>query len=140
MLFSSWWRKLSRAVRRKSPLWARSPDGRTPPVTSPAVVTSGTRHSQEDEARLTPGLRQENERLRQRVRELEDERDRERQSLATLRAEYAAYRHSLAAWARGQFTEAELRRFTEEEDEVKCLPLDQFIGELDEIIKGRQHA
>jgi hypothetical protein len=86
------------------------------------------------------GLREENERLRQRVHKLEVERDRERQFLAALQAEYATQRRSLADWVRAQFTEDELRRFGQEEDEAHCRSLDELMGELEAVVQDRRNA
>src|ERR1700730_6618322 len=106
MLFFAWWRKLYCSVRRRSSPQVQSDE-------NPHTTGSGAEMIRSGEELSNACLVQENERLRQRVRELEGER----QSLAALRAECAAYRHVLSGWAQGQFTQAELRRLVQEEDE-----------------------
>jgi hypothetical protein len=82
-------------------------------------------------------LRAENERLKERVQRLEEERERERQALAAVRAERDAYRRAAYAWAAGQVTDEDLRRYAAEED---GLPLDDFIGELEGGAKANKDA
>jgi hypothetical protein len=86
------------------------------------------------------GLADEIERLRQRVRDLEQGRDMDRMALADVRAEFAAYRRALADAAMRQYTEEQLRQFAQEEDETQCRTLDEFIGELEAVVKGKRDA
>jgi len=74
------------------------------------------------------------ENLKLRVKQLEEELALISQSLAKIQAEHDTYRRSLHAQVLTQFSDEDLRRFAEEEDEGQCKPLDQFIGELEKIV------
>jgi Ribonuclease G/E len=85
-------------------------------------------------------VKEECEQLRQRVRQLEGELQRERETLALVREECAQYRSLIypAIWQ--QYTEEELRSFAEDDSEEGALQLDQFIGELEDIVDGKPSA
>ena len=78
--------------------------------------------------------------LKLRVEELEKELAQTRESLAAVQVEFDAYRRSLHALVLKQFSEADLRRFADEEDEAQCKPLHQFIGELEDIVELGKRA
>jgi hypothetical protein len=70
------------------------------------------------------GIEAENEQLKQRTRQLE--------------AECAKYREVLRKLMISRFTPEDLRRITADEDGITFLPLQQFVGELEAIVKGKR--
>jgi hypothetical protein len=77
------------------------------------------------------GLESENKRLKRRVKELE-------KTVGTAQAECTRYRKLAQSWMRAQFTSEELRRFTLDDDETDCQPLEQFVGELEAIVRRKR--
>lgn len=73
------------------------------------------------------------QRLRQRVQELEVELRQERQALAAVRKERDAYRPFVYAAAKALFAAED---WTTVPDSKDCLPLEAFLGELDQIVDG----
>jgi hypothetical protein len=73
-------------------------------------------------------------------RQAEDPLQRLQQLLANVQAERDEYRRILypAIWE--QFSEEELRRFAEDESEEGAQSLDQFLGELEDIVNGNQRT
>jgi hypothetical protein len=65
---------------------------------------------------------------------LEEELRKVREELAAVKAERDQYRRLIypAVWQK--FTEEELRHFSEDDSEEGVRELDQFVGELEEIV------
>jgi hypothetical protein len=99
---------------------------------SPGIPgTPAVPETAKDEA-VTTLLRAENAHLRERVRQLEEERDRQHQRTAALQAERDTYRRAAYAWALEQIKDEDLKRYAQNEP---GLPLDDFIGELEQNAK-----
>jgi hypothetical protein len=60
---------------------------------------------------------------------------RTRQSRAAIQAERDEYRRLLHEAVLAQYSKEELCHLAKEEDESDCLPLEEFLGELEEIVK-----
>jgi hypothetical protein len=69
-------------------------------------------------------LQKQNNQLRQRVKQLE--------------VECGRYREILRTWMTSRYTAEDLRRITADEDEATFQPLEQFVGELEAIVKGKR--
>jgi hypothetical protein len=79
-------------------------------------ITSPTTEGPQVTSNSLADLQRECQRLQQALRHVEEERDQ--------------YRHALYALARKQFTQAELTTIPDEKD---CVPLSEFLAELEEI-------
>ena len=93
----------------------------------------GTAPDEAGAARLWP----ENERLRERLQQLAEEHERDRQTIAALQEERDAYRRAIYSWALAQITDEELQRYGQPE---AGLPLDEFIGELEQGARASKDA
>lgn len=76
------------------------------------------------------------QRLQEQIASLERERDYYKQAFESSRAEHADLHRAVTDMVRKQYSDEELRRFAEMEDEESCLELSQFMGELEEIVQG----
>jgi hypothetical protein len=80
------------------------------------------------------------EALCKRNTELEKELAEARRLLAETESERDLYKHACQAEFMKQFSEEDLRRFAENDDETGCQALDQFIGELEAIVNGSEDS
>lgn len=93
-----------------------------------------------DQGQAAPAPDGDRAALERRLAQLEGELAAALQELAGVRAERDAFRQSYFALLRDQFTEEELRRFATDDNEEGCQALDQFIGELEAVVKNGKRA
>lgn len=98
------------------------------PMPDPSNPESGT-------AQNGPAPDPECAQLRSRIAQLEQELAASRRLLGQVETERDEYRRYVHAQIRASFTEAELRALAEPVDEETCKPLDNFFGELEEVVK-----
>jgi DNA repair exonuclease SbcCD ATPase subunit len=72
----------------------------------------------------TQKLRAEIEQLKRRVQELQ--------------SECARYREACRTWIVSRYKRDDIRRIVAEDDEASFQPLEQFVGELEAIVKGKR--
>ena len=76
--------------------------------------------------------------LRSKNQDIEAENQQLKQRTQQLEAECAKYREALRALITSRYTPDELQRITADVDETTFQPLQQFVGELEAIVKRKR--
>jgi chromosome segregation ATPase len=83
-------------------------------------------------------LQGELEQAKQEVQRLSAELKQERDTLAVVRAERNSFHRYICDQYMKDIPEEELRHWASDDNEEGCLELDQFIGEIEDIVYGRK--
>ncbi len=106
----------------------------------PELPTPDSSSPKSNAAENTTASENECLQLRFRIAQLEQELDASRQLLGQVEAERDEYRRYVHEQIRASFTEAEIQALGEPIDEESCKPLEDFIGELEDVVKRTKRA